>query len=557
MDERRLFLAVALSLLVIILYPRFMPKGTAPPEGAPAAATPGPEPSKPVVETQGQRQAPVSQEQEAAGRPMVASRIAASEERRVELATANAVIAFTNRGARVVSWKLTRIKDHEGHPEEMVGKADAVRPLDLTSGDAAVDARIRDALFRPSSESVDSRSRPQTLTFEYAEDDLAVRKELRGLSDGLVEVNVSVRRNGREVEKRLVWGPGLGSPSEEEKSVRGYQPPAAVSLSGRRVTRDAVKSLRKKRTELDGVTWLGIESNYFAALLLSPHPESGEAWAVQEGGSDDWSAVVGLDLGRGTGPVEVFVGAKDYFRLRSLGHGLKEVVPVGEWIGPIVVPLLGLLRWVHKSVGNYGWSIVLLTVVINLAMAPFRHFSIVNGLKMARMAPEMKVIQERYRKIPMLDPRRQQMQKEMGELYQKHGMSMGSQMAVGCLPLLLTMPFLFAFYRVLQVSVELRGAPFLWIPDLSSKDPLFLTPILMGASMILMQKLTPSSMDPTQQRMMMIMPIVFVVMFFAAPAGLNLYWLAANVCSIFQQLVTMRLAKGAGLAPAARKARRA
>ncbi len=112
-------------------------------------------------------------------------------------------------------------------------------------------------------------------------------------------------------------------------------------------------------------------------------------------------------------------------------------------------------------------------------------------MKMAKMQPEMKAIQERYRKVPMMDPRRQKMQEEMGELYARHGMSMGTQMLVGCLPLLLTMPFLFAFYRVLMISVELRGASFLWIPDLSQKDPLFITPVLMGVSMYTMQKMTP------------------------------------------------------------------
>jgi YidC/Oxa1 family membrane protein insertase len=231
------------------------------------------------------------------------------------------------------------------------------------------------------------------------------------------------------------------------------------------------------------------------------------------------------------------------------------VVPVGDWIGPIVVALMGLLRYVQSHVGNWGWSIVVLTVVINLAMAPFRHYSIVNGLKMAKLSPEMKAIQERYRKVPLMDPRRQQMQEEVGALYAKHGMSMGSQMMVGCLPLLLTMPFLFAFYRVLAVSVELRGAPFLWIADLAQKDPLFLTPILMGVSMFVMQKMTPSTLDPAQQRIMMLMPLMLAGMFLWAPAGLNLYWLTSNLWSILQQTVSMRLLRPGATGGAARAKR--
>ncbi len=252
------------------------------------------------------------------------------------------------------------------------------------------------------------------------------------------------------------------------------------------------------------------------------------------------AAVAAVDAS-GPDPVQLFVGAKDYQSMAKLGHELQRVVPVGDWIGPIVVALMGLLRWVQSHVGNWGWSIVVLTVLINLAMAPFRHYSIVNGLKMAKLSPEMRVIQERYRKVPLMDPKRQQMQEEIAALYAKHGMSMSSQMMVGCLPLLLTMPFLFAFYRVLSVSVELRGAPFLWISDLAQKDPLFLTPVLMGVSMFAMQKMTPSTMDPAQQRIMMLMPLMLAGMFLWAPAGLNLYWLTSNLWSVLQQGVSMKL----------------
>jgi YidC/Oxa1 family membrane protein insertase len=151
----------------------------------------------------------------------------------------------------------------------------------------------------------------------------------------------------------------------------------------------------------------------------------------------------------------------------------------------------------------------------------------------------MRAIQERYRKIPFHDPRKQEMHKEMGALYARHGMSMSTQMTVGCLPQLLILPFLFAFYRVLQVSIELRRADFLWISDLSQKDPLYLTPILMALSMFVMQRMTPSTMDATQQRFMMLMPLFLMIFFFAAPAGLNLYWLASNLCAIAQQGLTM------------------
>ena len=224
---------------------------------------------------------------------------------------------------------------------------------------------------------------------------------------------------------------------------------------------------------------------------------------------------------------------------------------MGDWIGPpIVVPLMNLVRRVHASVGSYGWSIVLVTILINLVMAPFRHYSIANGLKMAKISPEMKVIQERYRKVPLMDPKRQLMQEEMASLYAKHGMNMSTQMMVGCLPILLTMPFLIAFYRVLSVSIDLRGASFFWIPDLSQKDPLFLTPILMGISMFAMQRMTPTAMDPAQQRIMMLMPLMLAGMLLWAPAGLNVYWLSSNLCAIVQQTVTYAILRRKDVVPA-------
>jgi YidC/Oxa1 family membrane protein insertase len=142
-------------------------------------------------------------------------------------------------------------------------------------------------------------------------------------------------------------------------------------------------------------------------------------------------------------------------------------------------------------------------------------------------------------------------------LYARHGMNMGSQMLVGCLPLLLTMPFLFAFYRVLTVSIELRGAGYLWIRDLAAPDPLYITPVLMAVSMFAMQKMMPTTMDPAQQRIMLLMPVMLGAMFFYAPAGLNLYWLTSNVWSIVQQGVSLRLLRDGGRGKDAAKEKRA
>ncbi|HEX9189403.1 MAG TPA: membrane protein insertase YidC [Vicinamibacteria bacterium] len=549
MEERRLLVAVALSLLVLTAYSLLFtppPPSVAPPPALPATVAPGalapasPAPVPPVA---------LAEEEAAAALPTPA--VADAKERRVEVVAPAYTVAFTNRGARLVSWTLARYRDADGRPEEMIPAhgAQLVRPLDVETGDATLDARLREALFLPSAETVPvSGEGPETLRFTYADGEVSAEKTLVFQATGLVDVSVSVARRGQPVPRRLLWGPGVANPSAEERGVQGYQPPQGVLDGAAGVERVAAGKIPATGRPVAGARWLGVESHYFAALFVAPPGAAAELRAVTlpaVGDEKPAAAPVAAIDATGPEPVRLFVGAKDYQAMARLGHGLERVVPVGDWIGPIVVPLMGVLRWVQSHVGNWGLSIVLLTVLINLLMAPFRHYSIVNGLKMAKLSPEMRAIQERYRKVPLMDPKRQQMQEEVAALYAKHGMSMGSQMMVGCLPLLLTMPFLFAFYRVLTVSIELRGAPFLWIPDLARPDPLYLTPVLMGASMFAMQKMTPSTLDPAQQRIMMLMPLMLAGMFLWAPAGLNLYWLTSNLWSILQQGVSMRVLRPA------------
>jgi YidC/Oxa1 family membrane protein insertase len=544
MEEKRLLLAVALSLLVLTAYQLlFAPPPKPHPSPTPVASAAAPSPGPSAAPLPGARPGVPSPAPTPAG---VAAPVSDEKERRVEVQNTDVAVAFSNRGARLLSWRLLHFADPRGRPEEMVqAVVGGPRPLDLETGDPAVDASLKDALFKPSAESLSLSGTPGDLSFRYAGGDVEAEKALHFEPRGyLVSVRASVRKAGRDLPVRVFWGPGIGNPTPAEMEVQGYHAPQAVYLGLGGVERIPAPKIGPAQTA-SPVRWAGVEGTHFAALWLPPPPGAAELRGVSLPPGEDGKPRVGVQAGVPL-PGEaamLYVGPKDYLTLSKLDHDLQRVVPVGDWIGPIVVALMALLRWVHGHVGNYGWSIVLLTVMINLVMAPLRHYSIANGLKMAKLAPEMKVIQDRYRKVPALDPRRQEMQKEVAALYGRHGMSMSTQMTVGCLPILLTMPFLIAFYRVLSVSIELRGASFLWIPDLSQKDPYFVTPLLMGLSMFAMQRMTPTTMDPAQQRIMMIMPLMFVGMFLWAPAGLNLYWLASNVCSIIQQAVTLRILK--------------
>src|SRR5262249_46037713 len=229
-------------------------------------------------------------------------------------------------------------------------------------------------------------------------------------------------------------------------------------------------------------------------------------------------------------------GPKDFDVLAAIDRDVVSAIDFGMF-AVLVVPLLRSLKWVNSFVGNYGWSIIILTIIINAIMFPLRHKSVVSMRKMQEIQPEVKAIQERYAKYKATDPAKQKMNTELMALYKEQGVNPAS----GCVPMLLTMPVLVAFYALLSTAIELRGAPFFgWIHDLSLHDPIYVTPVLTGVTMLWQMKASPTAgTDPTQQQMMtFVMPVVFTVMFLWAPAGVVLYWLISNLWGIGQQYLT-------------------
>jgi YidC/Oxa1 family membrane protein insertase len=206
----------------------------------------------------------------------------------------------------------------------------------------------------------------------------------------------------------------------------------------------------------------------------------------------------------------------------------------------------------YGVVNNYGWAIIIVTFFINLVLLPIRYKQTKSMKKMSEVQPQLKAIQNKYKKLPRKDPKRQDMNKEIMELYQQHGVNpLG-----GCLPLLVQMPFLFAFYRMLASSIELRGAPFmLWIQDLSKADPYYITPIVMGATMIVQQKMTPATGDPAQRRMMMIMPVVFMFFFLSLSSGLVIYFLFSNVFGMLFQWAMQKMSPSEEVKPSSKPKR--
>jgi YidC/Oxa1 family membrane protein insertase len=380
--------------------------------------------------------------------------------------------------------------------------------------------------------------------FEYSDaSGLTVRKEF-GFNPAhpyVVEFTASVTANGKSLNPTVSWGPALGTGAVS--SGMTYAPSSQpIFYRDRDVTRVKFSKIAEHQTVEGTVPFAGVDDHYFLSAVLpksQPVRLAYQPVPVTVQGSDSGLQFVSWSVKSAQPPAaeRFFFGPKDFDVLRSVDPDLVRAIDFGffDWL---VTPLLRSLKWVNGYIGNYGWSIIALTVLINLAMFPLRHKSVVSMRKMQGLQPEVKAIQDRYAKLKMSDPARQKMNVELMNLYRERGVNPAS----GCVPMLLTMPVLFAFYAMLSVAIELRGAPFIgWIRDLSVYDPLFITPVLMGITQFVQTKMSPATGDPAQQKMMLFMPLIFMTMFIWAPSGLVLYWTVSNLWAIGQQTVTNRL----------------
>jgi YidC/Oxa1 family membrane protein insertase len=550
--ERRVFLAILLSFVVLFGYQTFFvpPPAEQPvaPQAAPAQTA---QPGTPAGGTS--IAAPGTDPAAAPGADAAAPLVADAAAREITVETATVLATFNTRGAVITSWRLKNYRNGAGEPLDLVPAelpADAARPFALVTGDAALDARLTSALFRPSADGVSIGSESAGIGFEYRDaSGLVSRKNFvfnAGSQPYVVELTASVERAGQQVPFRVAFGPSLGEGYTTSSSTY-YYPPAAIYSDGSDVERLDAGDITEAPGYQGAFRWAGVADHYFLAVVLGqgqPIDVNYQPVTLPRPGIADgsirtfvsWTAAAAPNT-----PLSVFYGPKDFDILKTTDGSLVRAIDFGIFAF-LVVPLLTALRWVHGFVGNWGWAIIVLTLLINAAMAPLRHKSLVSMRKMQQLQPEVKAIQKRYEKYKVTDPERQKMNTEMMALYRERGVNPAS----GCVPMLLTMPLLFAFFALLSVAIELRGAPwFGWIQDLSTHDPYYITPLLMGGTMFWQQYITPSTADPVQQKMMLIMPVVFLVMFLWAPSGLVLYWLFSNLWAIGQQIVTNRFVPAA------------
>jgi YidC/Oxa1 family membrane protein insertase len=540
--ERRVLLAIFLAFLVLYvwqaLFVKPAPKPTAAGRGSTTTTVQAPVGAPASASTPAPTAAPIATAEAA---PAAETLVGDTQERDVRVETKTVVAVFTNKGARLKSWRLKRYLDHQRQPQELVEiTPNQPLPFTLRTADEAVDATVNGALYTVAGEPAGPISSPVDLRFEYrdAAGVVAVKEFHLDPDAYIVSVRGEVKRGDRALPAAIVWGPAVGDAAEES---RYSQKAEGLLFQNGKVQRLAAKNITEQPLHEGDFRYAGVDDNYFMTVALAPGPSKIRYQPVAIPAPPSSTAAPRELISYAIEPnapgqaTRFFVGPKDFDVLAAIGPDLTKAINFGMFT-VIVVPLLRSLKWVNGFVGNYGFSIIILTILINVIMFPLRHKSVVSMRKMQEIQPEVKAIQDRYSKLKATDPAKQKMNQELMALYRDRGVNP----AGGCVPMLLTMPVLLAMWALLSTAIELRGAPFIgWIHDLTAHDPLYITPVIMGASQLWQQKMTPSAgMDPAQQRMMLMMPVVFTVMFLWLPAGVAIYYAVTNLWGIGQQYLT-------------------
>ncbi len=543
--EKRLLLAFGLMGLVLLGSQYLMPTQPALPKAdkktaepaAPAPVQPSPAPNEPAAKTPPSKR---SRPAKAAAAVAVADSV---ERPGIVVETDVFKVIFTNRGATVRSWVLKNYKDSTGKPVELVnlaGEQKTGRPFSYAFRNRKPSADLNNALFQV-------KETPGQVEFLFADGKTSAKKVFTFEKSMYRSRLVSeVSENGQSLPHLLAWRGGFGDLTAHNavslmQSVHFDTPTAKLVVEEAKIAKDGPVLVT------GSFGFAGLQDAYFAAVIL-PEPDQTvdfQTWddTFKSPGSEDEIAHVGAAFGT-QGPIDttLFVGPKDLDLLRQAHPRLEQLVDWG-WFSFIARPLFLFLNWFNNNyTHNWGWAIVIVTVIINTALLPLRYTTMRSAQKMVKLQPKIQIINEKYKGITMKDPRKQKQNEEMMALYKSEGINpLG-----GCIPMLLQMPFFFAFFKVLSVAIELRGAPWLWVGDLAQPEAGMIRylPILMLITQVLMQKMTPTAGgDQSQQKLMMtMMPIVLVVMFYSASSGLVLYWLTGNVVGIVQQYFFNKLA---------------
>ena len=514
--EKRVLLAAVLSGIVVIVWFSFF----APPR--PSAPPPEPSPTKAVAGLV--VPAPAAQDEHPT-QPAVAA-VSGEDTKAVALEGDGWLASVDPRGGVLTSLVVSGYRDETGTPLELV-RSGTLLPLAV-----GVPGAWNDAVYRVERGAGWVALRWSDGAGNWVEKRIAAGK-------GKYSMDIEVRAGGVPARAGVVVGAGL------EKGLKSDQQGRFGGTDG--VVRVGGKLERINAAKLDGVKavrgavdFAGVEDQYFLLVLLpSTLLDEVRISAAGTGPSLVPQVVVVGEGGGVTGTL--YAGPKEHGTLGGYGRGLNETISFGIF-GFLSVGFLAALRWIYVWVKNWGVAIIVLTAGIRILLFPLNHKSAVAMKRMQALQPKLKAIQDRYQEKAKKDPNvRARMNQEVMQMYKQEGVNpMG-----GCLPMLVQLPILWALYSLFAYAIELRQAPFMfWIKDLAAKDPTYITPILMTASMVLQQRMAPQVGDPAQRRMFMFMPFIFGFMFMSFPAGLVLYWLVNNLFTIGQQMLTERMVAG-------------
>jgi YidC/Oxa1 family membrane protein insertase len=533
--EKRIFLAIVISIGFLLLWanvaPRIFPELAKPEPPKPVAQTStAPKPGAAATSTVPDAPKPSAPEVVAAAATPVS---AASVQRTViDMPAYRAVLS--NRGAQLVSFKLKKYsRKRSPHPVDLVTARDPNRtdfPFAIEAADPVLMARLNSSLYAVTERSERGQ---RVIEFRYSDGRVTATKTFRFRPEPyLFDFSVSLNP---PAPYRVAIGPGIGSAEVKD----GKDAPGIINGNGV-VQRDGKFKIysRQKGDRIQvfpGLEYIGIEDNYFLTVLRPSHGGEGllrrmAFFDANKQRRDEFYAAVNAARD-GVVSGDAFFGPKETALLDR--YGLSGALQFGI----IARFLLKGLIWFNQYTHNYGWAIIVLTIIIKIVLYPLQHKQNVSMKKMQRVAPKIEAIKAKYKKAKSDAEQRQKMNVEVMQLYQKEGIN---PMA-GCLPLVLQLPILWGFYNLLSRAIELRGAPWiLWIKDLSEKDPTYVLPILMTGTMFLQTYLMPATGDPAQRKIFLFMPLVFGFFFKDFPSGLVLYWLVQNILTIIQQLIMNR-----------------
>jgi YidC/Oxa1 family membrane protein insertase len=554
--ERRLLLVFVLTFIVILAFQpilkKYLPQAPATTQPTQTQNTSGATPP-PATHA-------ASVEQPKISAPTPGATKQASGESPLVIVSDLYRITLSNRGAQAKSWILQKYDDDNQHPLELVNGAASEAygyPLSLWTWDEAQRNKLNSVLYVTSSSG--EIKAPADVIYEYADQDLSVRKTFHFDNSYVVRVETTVLDKGNLVGALPMWPAGLG----DENSPAAYAASKIEYQGSGDVERVAIKKVSSGNTVRGPFSWAAVTDQYFAAVFLPDDTQNAtlvmlrNPLDVPKDRRNPKETVKGDVLGVAVGNLKaptverLYVGPKILKILETVPVSglasnvepdLRQLIDFG-WFGLISRPLFVWLRWTYEHiVPNWGWAIAIQTLIINLTLLPLRISSMKSALKMQKVQPQMNSIKEKYKKYTMRDPRRQEMNTEIAALMKKEGVSPIG----GCLPMLIQMPFLIAYYRMLGSAIDLRHAHWLWIKDLSSPDPLYILPIAVIVTMLFTQRMTPQAgMDPSQQKMMnLMMPLMLGVISWNLAAGLCLYWAEGQLIAIVQQFTMNRTQLG-------------